>query len=96
VSSLPHAAQVAAEDSIGKAHSIAATLPAAEGARIAHAASVAYTDALGIGFAIAAAAAIVASLAVWRWLPARHAADPSEAAEETRLPATLAAAPLPA
>src|SRR3954468_24019113 len=33
VSSLPHAAQVAAQDSIGKAHSIAAALPAAEGAR---------------------------------------------------------------
>jgi EmrB/QacA subfamily drug resistance transporter len=79
VSSLPHAAQTAAEDSVGKAHSIAATLPASEGANLAHAASVAYTDALGIGFAIAAAAAIAAAFAVRRWLPARHAAEPTVA-----------------
>jgi EmrB/QacA subfamily drug resistance transporter len=76
VSALPHAAQVASEDSIGKAHSIAATLPASEGASLAHAASVAYTDALGIGFAIAAVAAIAAAFAVRRWLPARHAEQP--------------------
>jgi EmrB/QacA subfamily drug resistance transporter len=83
---LPHAAQAATEDSIGKAHSIAAALPASEGARLAHAASVAYTDALGIGFAIAAAAAVMAGLAVWRWLPARHAGDAVEAAEVVELP----------
>jgi MFS transporter, DHA2 family, multidrug resistance protein len=86
VSSLPGAAQVAAQDSVGKAHSIAATLPASEGASLAHAASVAYTSALGIGFAIAAAAAIAASLAVRRWLPARHADEPVESAEVVALP----------
>src|SRR4051812_32345028 len=90
VSSMPHAAQVAAEDSIGKAHSIAATLPASEGAQLAHSASVAYTDALGIGFAIAAAAAVMAGLAVRRWLPARHASDPSEVAQIVALPAVPA------
>jgi len=86
VASLPHAAQAAAEDSIGKAHSIAATLPPAESARLADAASLTYTDALGIGFAIAAAAAIAAGLAVWRWLPARHAEDAAEIAEVVELP----------
>src|SRR4051794_14289448 len=80
VSSLPHAAQLAAQDSIGKAHSIAATLPASEGASLVHASSVAYTDALGIGFAIAASAAIAAAFAVRRWLPARHAEEKVAAA----------------
>jgi hypothetical protein len=84
---MPHAAQAAAEDSIGKAHSIAATLPASEGAQLAHAASVAYTDALGIGFAIAAVAAVMAGFAVRRWLPARHANDPSEVTPIVALPA---------
>jgi EmrB/QacA subfamily drug resistance transporter len=90
-SSLPAAAQLAAEDSIGKAHSIAATLPASEGASLAHAASGAYTDALGIGFAIAAIAAIAAGFAVRRWLPARHADEPVESAEVIALPVDLSA-----
>jgi EmrB/QacA subfamily drug resistance transporter len=86
VSSLPHGAQAAAQDSIGKAHSIAATLPASEGAGLVHASSVAYTDALGIGFAIAAAAAIAAALAVRRWLPPRHAEEPGATADVVELP----------
>jgi EmrB/QacA subfamily drug resistance transporter len=90
VSSLPHAAQVAAEDSVGKAHSIAATLPASEAARIAHAASVAYTEALGIGFAIAAVGAIAAGVAVWRWLPPRHDEEPAGTAGVIQLPPGLA------
>src|SRR3954449_5372142 len=81
VSSLPQATQTAAEDSVGKAHAIAATLPASEGASLVHASSVAYTDALGIGFAIADAFAIAAAFALRRWLPAHHAAEPS--ADET-------------
>jgi predicted MFS family arabinose efflux permease len=32
----------------------------------------AFTDALGIGFAIAGAVAVLAAVAVRRWLPARH------------------------
>jgi EmrB/QacA subfamily drug resistance transporter len=80
-SSLPHAAQGAAEDSVGKAHSIAATLPVSDGAGLAHAASAAYTDALSIGFAIAAVAAVAAGFAVRRWLPARHADDAGAIAE---------------
>jgi ABC-type nitrate/sulfonate/bicarbonate transport system permease component len=90
-SSLPSAVQVVAEDSVGKAHSIAATLPASEAASFAHAASVVYTDALAIGFAIAAAAAIAAGFAVWRWLPARHADKPVESAEVVALPVSLLA-----
>src|SRR3954467_15681905 len=80
VSSMPDAAQAAAQDSIGKAHSIAATLPASQGAQLAHDASVAYTAALGTGFGIAAVAPILAGFAVGRWLPARHAAEPAELA----------------
>jgi EmrB/QacA subfamily drug resistance transporter len=89
VSSLPTAAQAAAEDSIGKAHAIAATLPASDGAGLAHAASAAYTDALGIGFAVAAIAAFAAGLAVWRGLPARHAVDPVEIAAVVAVPLDL-------
>jgi hypothetical protein len=88
VSSLPAATQAAAEDSVGKAHAIAATRPASEGASLAHAASVAYTDALGTGFAIAAVAAIAAAFAVRRWLPARHAAEPSVDTAVVELPLT--------
>ena len=91
VSSLPAAAQLAAEDSIGKAHSIAATLPASEGASLAHVASGAYTDALGIGFAIAAVAAIAAGFAVRRWLPARHVDEPVESAKVIALPVDVSA-----
>src|SRR4051794_15651186 len=80
VASMPDAAQAPAQDSIGKAHSIAATLPASQGAQLAHDASVAYTEALGIGFGIAAVAAILAGFAVRRWLPARHAGEPAELA----------------
>jgi hypothetical protein len=90
-SSLPGAVQGAAEDSVGQAHSIAATLPASEGASLADAASVAYTGALGIGFAIAAVAAIAAGLAVRRWLPARHADEPVESTEVVALPVGLPA-----
>jgi EmrB/QacA subfamily drug resistance transporter len=94
VSSLPHAAQASAEDSVGKAHAIAATLPTSEGASLVHASSVAYTDALGIGFAIAAAAAIAAAFAVRRWLPARHAAEP--VADEVTVAALPVATPVEA
>jgi hypothetical protein len=69
---LPEGARTAAEDSIGKANEIAATLPVGEAAHLADAAATAYTDALGIGFAVAAACAIVAAGVVRRWLPAER------------------------
>jgi EmrB/QacA subfamily drug resistance transporter len=68
---LAPSAQKAAEDSVGQAHAIAATLPAGEASRLIDAANVAYTDALGIGFAVAAAVAIAGALLVHRWLPPR-------------------------
>lgn len=73
VAGLPDSARTAAEDSIGKANAVAATLPASEGAQVAHAAADAFTSALGLGFTAAAACALLGALAVKRWLPAGHA-----------------------
>jgi len=70
---LPEPARSAVEDSVGRAHAVAATLPSSEGASIAHAANVAFTDAMGIGFAVAGVVALFAALAVRRWLPPRRA-----------------------
>jgi predicted MFS family arabinose efflux permease len=70
VASLPDAQRLAAEDSIGKANAVAATLPASDGAHLMHSAGSAFTHALGLGFVIAAGVAVLGSLAVRRWLPA--------------------------
>jgi MFS family permease len=75
VASLPESAQSAAQDSIGQANAVAATLPHSEGASLAASAADAFTGALGIGFTAAAGVALVGALAVKRWLPARHAAQ---------------------
>jgi MFS transporter, DHA2 family, multidrug resistance protein len=72
VAALPEQARVSAEDSIGQANTIAAELPAAEGARVADAAADAFTEAMSLGFLAAAAAALVAAVAVKLWLPAKH------------------------
>jgi MFS transporter, DHA2 family, multidrug resistance protein len=77
VAALPDAARAAAEDSIGKANAVAASLPASEAARVSDAAAHAFTEALGIGFTVAAACALLAALAAKRWLPARHRAEPA-------------------
>jgi EmrB/QacA subfamily drug resistance transporter len=66
---LPHAAAAAAEDSVGQAQAVAASLPLAEGARLADAASSAFTAALGIGFGVAAGFALLAAVFVKRRLP---------------------------
>ena len=63
--------QAAAEDSIGQAQAVAATLPAGQGATLSDTAGTAFTDALGVGFTIGAALAVVAAV-VKRWLPDRH------------------------
>jgi len=89
VAVLPDAARTAAEDSVGRANAVAASLPADQGARVTDAAAHAFTDAMGIGFAVAAGCALVAAVVAWRWLPARHAErsapvvaiDPSPAAQ---------------
>jgi EmrB/QacA subfamily drug resistance transporter len=69
---LPDSARAAAEDSIGGANAVAATLPHSEATSLAGAAADAYTGALGLGFAVAGGIAIIGALAVRRWLPAGH------------------------
>jgi predicted MFS family arabinose efflux permease len=73
VGGLPDAARTAAEDSIGKANAVAATLPASDGAQLMHAAADAFTSALGIGFTVAGVCALLGAFAAWRWLPSAHA-----------------------
>ena len=75
VASLPDAAREAAEDSIGKANTVAQSLPAADGARVGDAAADAFTQALGIGFTVAAACALLAAIVVKLRLPPRHTAQ---------------------
>jgi MFS transporter, DHA2 family, multidrug resistance protein len=72
VGTLPDAARAAAEDSIGRANAVAASLPASEAARVGDAAADAFTSALGLGFTAASACAILGALAAKRWLPAAH------------------------
>ena len=74
VASLPDASRAAAEDSIGRANAVAASLPASEAEHLTGAAAKAFTDALAIGFTAAAICALAGALAAWRWLPARHRA----------------------
>jgi EmrB/QacA subfamily drug resistance transporter len=74
-------ARLAAEDSIGKANSVAETLPVDQGTHLADAAASAFTEALGIGFGAAAACTLVAAVVVKLWLPARHRNDDTPAVE---------------
>jgi EmrB/QacA subfamily drug resistance transporter len=80
-SALPAAARSTAEDSVGGAHAVASSLPTADASALAHAANVAYSDALGIGFTVAGVVALIAALAVHRWLPARQLGLAEESAE---------------
>jgi EmrB/QacA subfamily drug resistance transporter len=72
-SALPAAARATAEDSVGGAHAVASSLPTVDASALVHASNVAYTDAMGIGFTAAAVVALMAAIAVRRWLPARQA-----------------------
>jgi EmrB/QacA subfamily drug resistance transporter len=72
LSLLPGAARGAAEESIGAAHGVAASLPPDQRAHVIASAGHAYTDALGIGLAAAAVVAVAAAVVVKRRLPARH------------------------
>jgi EmrB/QacA subfamily drug resistance transporter len=65
---LPEGARVASEDSIGKAHAVASTMPGSEGVSLADAANVAFTDAVGVGFAVAGAVAVLTAILVQRRL----------------------------
>ncbi len=90
VSTLPGVARAAAEDSIGRANAVAASLPAAEAARIRDAAADAFTSALGIGFTAAAACALLAAVGAKLWLPATHRAPAVVAARHAAAVATAA------
>jgi hypothetical protein len=90
VSTLPDAARAAAEDSIGRANAVAASLPASEAARIRDAAADAFTSALGIGFTVAAACALFAAVGAKLWLPATHRA-PAAVAERHAVAVATAA-----
>jgi EmrB/QacA subfamily drug resistance transporter len=92
VASLPDGARTAAEDSIGKANTVAEHLPAAQATHVTDAAAKAFTDALGIGFTVAGCCAVVAAIAVKLWLPARHRDEPAEVVEIGREPAEQLAA----
>jgi EmrB/QacA subfamily drug resistance transporter len=91
VAGLPDAARAAAEDSVGQANAVAATLPADQGAQLSQTAADAFTSALGIGFTVAAGCALLAALAARRWLPARHG-EPNDAADPVAVPAGVATA----
>ena len=75
---LPEPARAAAEDSVGQANVVAASLGGAEGASLADAAAEAYTTALGIGLTVPAALALIGAVVVRRWLPAREQPAASE------------------
>src|SRR5262249_30409218 len=85
----PRGARGPAEDSVGGATAVAASLPRGQGEHLVHAAGTAYTNALGIGFTVAAAFALIAAVLVKLWLPSegatQHAGDeestPDAAAE---------------
>jgi MFS transporter, DHA2 family, multidrug resistance protein len=69
---LPESARTAAEDSVGQANAVAATLNGADGTSLANAAADAYTSALGIGLTVAGVLALIGAVAVKRLLPARE------------------------
>jgi DHA2 family integral membrane protein (MFS transporter) len=81
---LSDSARTSAEESIGQANALAATLPADQGAHLTDAAATAFTDALGIAFLVASACAVLGAVAVKRWLPPRPVAEEPEV-EETEL-----------
>jgi EmrB/QacA subfamily drug resistance transporter len=92
VASLPDGARAAAEDSIGKANTVAEHLPATQATHLTDAAAKAFTDALGLGFTVAGCCAVLAAIAVKLWLPARHRDEPAEVIEIGPEPAEQLAA----
>ena len=88
---LPEAARVSAEDSVGQANAVAATLGEADGAALAGAAADAYTAALGIGLTVPALLALIGAVVVRRWLPARQQPAESDAPVLSVEPALQAA-----
>jgi predicted MFS family arabinose efflux permease len=74
VAGLPEAQRVAAEDSIGMANTVAATLPAEQGQQLTAQAADAFTEALALGFLATGVVAALAVVMVKLWLPAGHRA----------------------
>ena len=74
VAGLPEESRVAAEDSIGMANAVAATLPAEQGQQLTDAAADAFTEALALGFLATGVVAALAVVMVKLWLPAGHRA----------------------
>ncbi len=72
VAGLPAAAAKAASDSVGAASQIASRLPAEVGSGLADAAKTAFTEALGIAVLVGAGVAIIGSVLVAKYMPARH------------------------
>ncbi len=72
VAALPPELAEPAENSVGAAVQIAASLPAEAGARLAAAAGSAFTDAMGLAVLIGAAVALVGAPVVLRFMPAHH------------------------
>ncbi len=72
VAGLPQEAAKAASDSVGAASQIAARLPAEVGGGLADAAKTAFTEALGIAVLVGAGVAVIGSVLVAKYMPARH------------------------
>ena len=72
VTGLPAAAAKAPSDSVGAASQIASRLPAEVGGRLAEAAKTAFTEALGIAVLVGAGVAVIGSVLVAKYMPARH------------------------
>jgi EmrB/QacA subfamily drug resistance transporter len=81
VAGLQEPARVAAEDSVGQANSVAATLSGTDGTNLAAAAANAYTGALGIGLTVAGVLALLGAVIVKRLLPAHQELDEAQISE---------------
>ena len=72
VAGLPPEAAAAASDSVGAASRVASTLSPEVAGGLLEAARTAFTDALGIAVVVAAGVAIIGSVLIARFMPARH------------------------
>ena len=81
---LPPEAAEAASDSVGAASRVASTLPPEVAGGLLEAARAAFTDALGVAVIVAAGVAIIGSVLIARFMPARHLpeGEPAESGSE--------------
>lgn len=71
-SGLPEPAASAAQDSVGAATQIAASLPGAAGDALVQAAGTAFVDAMGAALLVGAGVVVIGAILVARFLPAAH------------------------